>query len=45
MKRHIFHFWLDAQADVEIWKVGEEVDICHGDFQDIDGEIEQQDSI
>lgn len=32
--------WLDARPDVERWKVGEEFDIWHGDFQDIDDEIE-----
>lgn len=36
--------WLDARSDVERWKVGEEFDIWYGDFQDIDNEIEQQDS-
>lgn len=36
--------WLDARPDVERWKVGEEFDIWHGDFQDIDDDIEQQDS-
>jgi len=35
--------WLDARPDVERWKVGEEFDIWHGDFQDIDDEIEQND--
>ena len=28
----------------ESWKVGEEFDLWHGDFQDIDDEIEQQES-
>ena len=37
--------WLNARPDVERWKVGEEFDIGHGDFQDIDNEIEQQDSV
>jgi len=37
--------WVDARPDVERWKVGEEFDIWHGDFQDIDDEIEQQDSV
>ncbi|MBW1940888.1 MAG: DUF469 family protein [Deltaproteobacteria bacterium] len=27
--------WLDARADVKNWRVGEEFDIWHGDFQDI----------
>ena len=36
--------WLDARSDVESWKVGEEFDLWHGDFQDIDDEIEQQES-
>jgi hypothetical protein len=29
---------------VQNWRVGEEFDVWHGDFQDIDDEIEQQDS-
>lgn len=36
--------WLDARSDVESWKVGEEFDLWHGDFQDIGDEIEQQES-
>lgn len=37
--------WLDARSDVQNWRVGEEFDVWHGDFQDIDDEIEQQDSV
>ena len=37
--------WLDARLDVENWRAGEEFDIWHGDFQDIDDEIEQRDSV
>ncbi len=33
--------WLDARPDVQSWKMGEEFDVWHGDFQDIAGEIEQ----
>jgi len=36
--------WLDSRSDVESWRVGEEFDIWHEDFQDIDDEIEQQDA-
>jgi uncharacterized protein YggL (DUF469 family) len=36
--------WLDARSDVESWKMGEEFDLWHGNFQDIEGEIERQDS-
>ena len=28
--------WLDARPDVQNWRVGEEFDVWHGDFQDID---------
>ena len=28
--------WLDARSDVQNWRVGEEFDVWHGDFQDID---------
>ena len=34
--------WLDARPDVENWRVGEEFDIWHGDYQDINGEIDQR---
>jgi uncharacterized protein YggL (DUF469 family) len=34
--------WLEARPDVENWKVGEEFDIWHGDYQDINDEIEQK---
>ena len=37
--------WLDARTDVKNWKVGEEFDIWHGDFQDIEAENEQQVSV
>ena len=37
--------WLDARTDVENWRVGEEFDIWYGDFQDIEDEIKQQDSV
>lgn len=37
--------WLDARSDVQNWRVGEEFDVWHGDFQDLDDEIEQQDSV
>ncbi len=37
--------WLDARPDVENWTVTEEFDIWHGDFQDMDDEIEQQNSV
>ena len=36
--------WLDARPDVQNWRVSEEFDVWHGDFQDIDDKIEQQDS-
>jgi uncharacterized protein YggL (DUF469 family) len=32
--------WLDGRADVEGWKAGEEFDVWHGDFQDIETKIE-----
>ena len=32
--------WLDARSDVQSWKTGEEFDIWHGDFQDIEDKIE-----
>ena len=34
--------WLNARADVQSWRIGEEFDVWHGNFQDIEGEIEQQ---
>jgi uncharacterized protein YggL (DUF469 family) len=37
--------WLDARLDVETWRVGEEFDIWHGDYKDINDESEQQDSV
>ena len=33
--------WLDARPDVQIWRTGEEFDIWHGEFQDIEDRIEQ----
>ena len=33
--------WLDARPDVQSWKTGEEFDIWHGDFQDIEDTIKQ----
>ena len=33
--------WLDARPDVQSWRTGEEFDIWHGDFQDIEDKIEQ----
>jgi len=32
--------WLDARPDVQSWRTGEEFDIWHRDFQDIEGKIE-----
>ena len=37
--------WIVARPDVRTWKVSEEFDVWHGDFKDIDDEIEQQDSV
>ena len=36
--------WLDTRTDVKNWKVGEEFDLWNGDFQDIEGENEHDDS-
>jgi uncharacterized protein YggL (DUF469 family) len=36
--------WLEVRSDVESWKVSEEFDLWHGDFQDIDDEIGQLES-
>lgn len=36
--------WLDARDDVQSWRIGEEFDVWHGNFQDIVNDIEQQDS-
>jgi uncharacterized protein YggL (DUF469 family) len=33
--------WLDARPDVQSWRMGEEFNIWHGDFQDFEGKIEQ----
>lgn len=37
--------WLDARPDVENWRLGEEFDIWYGGYQDINDEIEQQNSV
>ena len=34
--------WLGARLDVEKWKVGEEVNLWYGDFQDIDDKIDKR---
>ena len=31
--------WLNARPDVQNWTIGEELDLWHGDFQDLDDEI------
>jgi uncharacterized protein YggL (DUF469 family) len=36
--------WLDSRSDAETWRLGEEFDLWHGEFQDIDDLIGQQDS-
>jgi uncharacterized protein YggL (DUF469 family) len=33
--------WLDARSDVQTWRLGEEFDIWHGDYQDVENHIEQ----
>jgi uncharacterized protein len=33
--------WLDSRPDVQRWKIGEEVDIWNGDFEDTENPIEQ----
>jgi uncharacterized protein YggL (DUF469 family) len=33
--------WLQSRPDVKTWKVGEEFDIWHGDFMDMEDETEQ----
>lgn len=33
--------WLDVQPDVQSWRMGDEFDIWHGDFEDIENKIEQ----
>jgi hypothetical protein len=38
---HMITEWLDARPDVEKWRVGEEFDIWHGDYKDINDEIER----
>lgn len=37
--------WLDSRPDVEDWRVSEEFDLWHGDFRDINDEIEQVDRV
>ena len=36
--------WLDARPDVDGWKTGDEFDIWHGNFDDIEEKIEQDES-
>jgi len=36
--------WLDARPDVQSWKAGDEFDIWHGDFQDIEDKIREADA-
>jgi uncharacterized protein YggL (DUF469 family) len=26
--------WLETRPDVQLWKIGDEVDLCHGNFED-----------
>jgi uncharacterized protein len=33
--------WLDARSDVRSWRMGEEFDLWHGNFQHIEQETEQ----
>lgn len=33
--------WLDARPDVQSWNAGEEFDIWHGNFRDLEEKIEQ----
>jgi uncharacterized protein len=33
--------WLDDRADVQSWRLGEEFDVWHGNFKDIEDEISQ----
>ncbi len=33
--------WLDARPDVQSWRAGEEFDIWHGDFRDIEDNIKK----
>lgn len=37
--------WLDARPDVQNWRVGEEFDVWHEDYHDLNGENKQQDSV
>ena len=37
--------WLDARPDVQSWKTGEEFDIWHGNFKEIEEKIEQPASL
>ena len=32
--------WLEARPDVKSWKVGPEIDLWHGDFEDMEEETE-----
>jgi len=36
--------WLESRSDVETWRLGEEFDVWHGNFQDIDDSVGQHDS-
>lgn len=36
--------WLETRSDIQSWKMGEEFDLWHGDFQEVEGEVEQQDA-
>jgi uncharacterized protein YggL (DUF469 family) len=36
--------WLETRSDIQSWKMGEEFDLWHGDFQEVEGEDEQQDA-
>jgi len=33
--------WLGARPDVKSWQIGQEFDLWHGDFVDMEGETEQ----
>ena len=33
--------WLEARPDLKSWKVGQEFDLWHGDFSDMEEETEQ----
>jgi uncharacterized protein YggL (DUF469 family) len=36
--------WLETRSDVQSWRMGEEFDLWHGNFQEIEGEFKQQHS-